>query len=206
MTRTRRAKRIFALGAIAGLLTGMAFASSASAGWRFNGKSLEGTETIVGTAAESSLTIPGLTTTCKEVAYKMKIFNSSGIGRGEITEISFGGCSTDSAVCVVSEIGAEKLPWPLHLAAVGGSGYVVIEGVKVTILYGEEECPLFETAMTVTGSAAGLFENATSTIRFDPSTFEATKTELKALGGNVKWKGLLTTEATGVHKGEKLEV
>lgn len=184
----------------------LAPAAGASPPWRFNGKALEGSETVIGNSTTSSLTIPGLTTSCKNLRYKMKIKNEAGTGKGEITEALFEECSTNSKACTVELIEAEKLPWPLRVVTLGSIPYVIIEGVKVKILYGGAECVLAETVVTITGTAGGLFENGTSTILFSASTFKTTKTELKALGTKVEWNGFFTTEATGVHAGEKLEV
>jgi len=198
---------VFLLGVVTALAIGATVAPAANASpmWKFGGKSLETIETVIGDASKSALTIPSLTTTCKNIHYKMKIFNSGGTGQGDINEVLFEECSTGSA-CAVGSITAEKLPWHLHLTTLTPSDYVILEGVKATILYEGEECVLAETPVTITGTAGGLFENLTSTMVFNASTFKTTKTELKALGTKVEWSGLFSTEATGLHIGQSLSV
>jgi hypothetical protein len=177
----------------------------ASPAWRLGGTQLVGPETIVGKALENSFTIPGLTTKC-ELSYKMSIANSAGVGKGEITEFLLKGCSTSTKACTVKTAVAEKLPWPLHLATVATNIYVILEKVRIGFLYSGEECALDEIPVTVTGSAGGLFNNASSTIALNPSNFIATGTELRALGTRIDWNSVLTTEATGAHTGQALEV
>jgi hypothetical protein len=201
--RRRNAVLVSAIVALA-IGASLAPAAGANPSWRFGGKLLEGTETVVGNSTNSSLTIPGLTTSCKNLHYKMNIWNFGSTGRGEITETLFEECSTNSPSCPIESITAEKLPWPLRLVTVT-SDYVIVEAIKATIFYAGEECPLSGIAVVVTGQAGGLFENLTSTISFTPATFKTTKTELKALGSKVEWNGLFSTEATGLHAGEKLE-
>ena len=137
------------------------FAATAGAEptWKFEGKELEGTETILGGALESSMTIPGLTTKCENFLYKLTIKNEVGTGKGEVTEVPLYNCTTNSEACTVETIGAEKLPWPSKLTTVSPSNYIVIEGVKVGILYAGEECALCEILVTVKGSAGGLIDN-----------------------------------------------
>ncbi len=201
----RRNTVLFSLIAALAIAATAAPAASASPAWKFSGKSLEGTETILGNAAGSAMTFPGLVTSCKNLHYKMKITNMTGTGRGEITEAQFEDCVTDDEDCTVAAIAAETLPWPLHLSTVSSKDYVILEGIKVSILYEGDLCALGETWVKITGTAGGLFENPTSTISFDASTFSTTKTALKAFGTKVEWEGVFTTEATGIHAGEKLE-
>lgn len=186
------------------LAVSFAASASASAAWKFEGKQLEGVETIAGKALEDRLGIPGLTTKC-ELTYKMTISNSAGIGKGEITQLLLKNCSTSSKACAVESATAKKLPWPLHLATVGTSVYVVLEKVRFDFIYKGEECALSETLLTVTGSAGGLFDNTSSTIAFSSLSFAKTGTELRAFGESVEWGCVLTTEATGVHKEQALE-
>src|SRR6478609_1641126 len=151
-----KAKTIGAAFAALAILAAV-FAASAGAtpDWKFESKSLEGTETILGGALESSMTIPGLTTKCENFLYKLSVKNEGGTGKGEVTEVPLYNCTTNSKFCTVETIGAEKLPWPSHLSTVSTTSYIVIEGVKVAILYGGEACVLGETLVTVTGSAGG---------------------------------------------------
>src|SRR5215475_2628749 len=142
-----------------------AFATSAYAtnpSWKFEGKALEGKETILGGAFESSMTIPGMTTECENFLYKLGIKNESG-GKGEVNELPLYNCTVSDEeaeeVCSVKSIGAEKLPWPSHLTTVSSSPYIVIEKVDVGIIYTGIECPLGEILISVTGSAGGSVNN-----------------------------------------------
>lgn len=184
------------------------FASSAAAAptWKFEGKSLEGSETILGAAIDSSLTIPGLTTKCANFLYKVSIKNEASTGKGEVNELPLYECTTDSEACTVDKIGAEKLPWAAKLTTVTTTNYIVIEGVKVGILYGGEECALGETLVTVTGSAGGSIDNTAETATFNSTTLSATKTELKALATKIQWNGLFPTEAFQWHREQALSV
>jgi hypothetical protein len=182
-----------------------AFTASASAAWKFNGTQLVGTEAIVGEALEDRLAIPSLTTKC-ELAYKMTIFNSAGVGKGEITEVQLKNCSTASKACTVESASAKKTPWPLHLTTIGGKNYVIVEKIRFDFFYGGEECVLAETLVTVTGSAGGLFDNTTSTIAFNALNFAETGTGLTTFGTSVEWACILTIEATGLHKEQVLTV
>lgn len=192
------------------VLTGCALASaftagaSASPAWRFPGSPLLGSETIVGKAAESRLEFPGLTTKC-ELSYAMTIFNNAGIGKGEITELQLKNCTTNGTACAVESASA-KTPWPLHLATVEEKNYVILEKVRFDLAYSGEECALSETPITITGTAGGLLDNTNSTITFNALNFAKTGTELKLSKTSVEWICVLTTEATGVHKGQALEV
>jgi hypothetical protein len=199
-----------ALGAalVALALLGALFATTASAtpAWKFEGKSLEGSETILGGAIESSMTIPGLTTKCENFLYKIKIKNEGGTGKGEVTELPLYNCTTNTKNCVVTAIAAQKLPWPSHLATFSSSNYVVIEGVNVSIEYGNEACVFYETLVTVTGSAGGIVNNETETATFNATTLSASKTELKALGNKIEWNGVFPTEAFEWHREQAISV
>jgi hypothetical protein len=198
----------FLTAALAALLLGATFAAGAPAApaWRFEGSELIGKETIAGDATLSSLTIPGLTTTCKKMHYEMVISNSAGTGKAQLTSLSFKTCFTSAPECTVEMIDAEKLPWAGHLVTVSSSPYIVLEGVKVGIFYGGATCALGETLVTVTGSAGALYDNTSETFTFNPASFKATKTSLKALGSTIEWQGVFTTEATGAHARQALEV
>ena len=129
-----------ALAALAVLCAVFASSASAAPAWKFEAKSLEGSEVIMGGALSSSLTIPGLTTTCENFLYKLSIKNEAGTGKGEVTELPLYNCTTNAEACAVEKIGAEKLPWPSHLATFSSSPYIIIEGVRVGIVYSGEEC------------------------------------------------------------------
>jgi hypothetical protein len=193
-----------ALAALAVLCALFATSASAAPAWKFEAKSLEGSEVIVGGALESSLTIPGLTTKCENFLYKLTIKNEAGTGKGEVTEVPLYNCSTNSKVCSVEKIGAEKLPWLAHLTTVSTSPYIVIEGVRVGIRYSGIECAVGETLVTVTGSAGGLIDNTTETATFNESTLTATGTALKALSTKIEWNGVFPTEAFQWHREQAL--
>jgi len=204
MTTIRKPVRVLALGLIAGLLWGFPLASSAEASplWHVNGKLLEEPEATLSHATESSLTIPGLTTSCKPFVYKMTISGST----GSVTSVPLSNCFTNVKACTVASIKAQKLPWSAKLVTVETSNYLVIEGINLAILYAGEECVLSETTVEVTGSAGGLYDNATESVTFSAATISATKTSLKALGAAIDWTGVFTMLTTGLRIGESLTV
>jgi len=212
-TMNRKAKSVLRRGVFAAmlaLLASMALAASASAApaWNFAGKALteSESETILGGALESSMTIPGLTTKCENFLYKLTIKNKSGTGEGSVTEVPLYNCSTNSKYCTVAAIAAEALPWASKLTTISTTNYIIIEGVKVAILYGGELCVLNETTVTVTGKAGGSINNETETATFSKATLEATKTELKALNQKIEWNGVFPTEAFEWHREQALTV
>jgi hypothetical protein len=202
------ATRMLLRGILAALMLSAVFAASAAAGpaWKFEGKSLEGKETILGGAFESSMTIPGLTTKCENFLYQVTIENASGTGKGSVTELPLYNCTTSSKWCAVESIAAESLPWAAQLKTVSTNNYIVIEGVKVAIVYVGELCALDGTLATVTGSAGGKLDNTAETATFDAASFSATSTSLKALGSSIEWKGVFPTEAFEWHRNEALTV
>lgn len=204
--RTKSTAIGVALAALVVLCAMFATTASAAPAWKFETKSLEGTETVLGGAIESSLTVPGLTTKCEDFLYKLTIENSAGTGKGSLTELPLYNCTTNSKACTVETIGAEKLPWASKLTTVGTTPYIIIEGVKVGIFYGGEECVLGETLVTVTGSAGGSIDNSKETATFNASTLSASKTELKALSQKIEWNGLFPTEAFQWHREQALSV
>jgi hypothetical protein len=195
-----------ALASLAVLCAIFATSASAAPAWKFEGKALEGSEVVLGGALESSMTIPGLTTKCENFLYKLTIQNEAGTGKGSVTEVPLYNCTTNSKYCTVETIGAEKLPWPAKLTTVSASSYVVIEGVRVGILYEGELCVLGETFVSVTGSAGGLVDNAKETATFNSTTLAATGTELKALSQKIEWNGVFPTEAFQWHREQALSV
>lgn len=195
-----------ALVALVALCAALATSASAAPAWKFEAKSLEGTEVILGGAVESSLTIPGMTTKCENFLYKVTIKNEAGTGKGEVTELPLYNCTTNTEACSVSKIGAEKLPWASHLTTVSTTPYIIIEGVKVPILYGGIECALNETLVTVSGTAGGSISNETESATFNATTFSATGTSLKALSTKIEWIGLFPTEAFQWHREQAISV
>ncbi len=203
-----KATRMLLRGLLAALMLSAVFAASSSAApaWKFEGKALEGKETILGAAFESSMTIPGLTTKCENFLYKLTIENVSGTGKGSVTELPLYNCTTNSKWCTVASIAAESLPWAAQVKLVSSNNYIVIEGVKVAILYAGELCVLDETLATVTGSAGGKIDNTAETATFDAASFSSTGTELKALGSKIEWKGVFPTEAFQWHREQAFTV
>lgn len=202
-----KATRMLLRGILAALMLSAVLASSASASaWKFEGKALEGKETVLGAAVESSMTIPGLTTKCENFLYNLTIENVSGTGKGSLTELPLYNCTTNSKYCTVESIAAESLPWAAQVKLISSNNYIVIEGVKVAILYAGELCVLDETLATVTGSAGGKIDNTAETATFNATTLKETGTALKALGSNIEWNGVFPTEAFQWHREQALTV
>lgn len=205
----RKTKSIIMRGLVTALLASAVFAASAGASpaWKFEGKELTGTETVLGAALDSKLTVPGLTTKCANFLYKLKISNASGTGKGEVTELPLYECTTDSPeVCTVKTITPETLPWASKLTTVTPNNYIVIEGVKVAIVYAGVECALGGLTVKVTGTAGGKVDNTAETATFDAASFSATKTKLTAFGSSVQWEGVFPTEAFETHRLEAISV
>jgi hypothetical protein len=197
-----------ALGALlAAIMLTAAFASSAGAApaWKFEGKALEGTETILGGAEKSGLSMWGMTTTCDNFLYEVDIKNEAGTGKGNITSLPLFNCYTNST-CTVEAIEAESFPWPTELKTISTSNYLVVKNVNVWVLYGGWFCPFWGIWAHVTGTAGGLIDNATESATFGPSSFKATGTNLEALGESVEWNGKFPTEAFEWHRGQALSV
>jgi hypothetical protein len=204
----RKSTRVFLVGVLAALAASAVLAGSAGASpaWNFEAKELTGSETVMGGAFESSMTIPGLTTKCENFLYKLTVENVSKVGKGSLTEMPLYNCTTDSTACSVKTIGAETLPWPAELTKVETTNYIVIKNVKVGISYTGTECVLKGIAVKVTGSAGGSIDNTAETATFNSTTLKATKTELKALGSSIEWKGVFPTEAFEWHREQPISV
>lgn len=199
---------VIVAGILATLALGSVFTAAASAApqWQFDGTALSGEEDILGAAVSSSMTIPGMTTTCEHFLYNMQIENSGGLGEGEIDELPLFECHTNTAACTVEAIEARNLPWPTHLMTVSGTPYLFVEGIEVGILYGGEECALGEVEIPVRGTAGGLISNETETATFDASTFSATGAKLKVGATSIEWNGVFPTEAFEWHREESISV
>lgn len=204
----RKSMSLFLRGVLAALALSAVFAASAGASpvWKFNSEELKSTETIVGAAIDSSMTIPGLTTKCEDFLYKVSISNSSGVGKGSITELPLFNCTTSSKYCSVETIAAEALPWPAKLTAISSNNYIIIEGVKVGIIYSGELCSVDGTLVAVKGTAGGLLDNTSETATFNSSTFATTGTKLTALSSSIEWQGVFPTEAFEWHREQALTV
>jgi len=204
---SKRARALFGCAALA-LLIGAALSSSAAASpaWYFDGELLEGSETVANTTPPSYFTFPGLTIGCQPLPLEMTIKNEMGNGSGKVTDLPVGTCFTDSSVCTVEAFEPESFPWNAPLKAVSSKDYLRIEGVHLTFLLGEEECPLYEIAIEITGTAGGIIDNEAEQIVFNAATFKATGTELKALGQKVEYNAALELKATGPRAGQQLTV
>lgn len=201
------AKRYLCLvSALASLLGCMAFASAASAAlWKFEGEELKGVETVVGSTASFSMGPSFFTVTC-ESTLQMKIWNSGGQAKGEVTGLTFVNCSTNYPPCTVEAIKAELLPWPARGVTISTKNYLVLEGIRVSSLYDDEECPLDETLIFAKGSAGALFDNGTGTATFNPASLAATGTKMTMLSTTADWIGAFQLKATGPHAGQTLNL
>lgn len=199
-------KGILLLATAVTLALGATATASASPAWKFNGTELSGSETVIGAALNSSMTIPGVTTECKHFLYNMTISNSLGKGKGELAEMPLFECTTNTSGCTVKAMEAKKLPWPTHLTTIFGKNYLIVENVDVEVLYGGTFCAYAGIPMTITGSAGGLVENSTETATFNTSTFFMTGTSLWDGFIAVEWNGVFPTEAFKSHREQKIEV
>lgn len=197
-----RALQAFLICALAALLAGAAAANASALVWKFEHKALAGSESIAGTALGSSLVAPGLKTVC-DFSYGMTISNSNLKATGKMSEVAISNCHTDSKPCTVKTSTAQNLPWSAHGTTVGSANYVVVEGIKFSILYAGEECALGGTLVAFAGTAGGKYDNAVGTFTFDKASFLATGT---AIEGLTEWNATFTTEALGPHKGQLLEL
>lgn len=202
--KTRKLSVLVALVVVAFASVTMTAIAGAAPVWKFNGTELSGKETIVGAAVSSKLTIPGATTVCADFLYNVKISNTSGEGKGEVTELPLFEC-TASGSCTVQSIAAEKLPWPAHLTTISGKDYLIIEDVRVGIKYSGSLCALSGSLTVVKGSAGGVVENSEQRATFDKETLATTKTELKVGSTAVEWEGVFPTEAFESHREQTLE-
>jgi hypothetical protein len=204
----RKSTSLFLRGVLAVLALSAVFAAGASASpaWKFNGEELKTTETVMGAAIDSQLTIPGLTTKCANFLYKLSISNSAGVGKGSVTELPLYNCTTSSEDCTVKTIAAETLPWAAKLTTITSKNYIFIEGVKVGIVYAGEFCSVKGLLVSVKGTAGGLVDNTTETATFNSSTFATTGAKLMALGSSIEWQGVFPTEAFEWHREQALTV
>jgi hypothetical protein len=203
----RSRKMILLSAVLAVLAVGAVASSTASASeWHFGGTTLpefEG-ETVVGAAFSSSLKSGGASTTCEHFLYNMEVWNWFGLGEGVINEVPLFSCTTTAPNCTVSAIEAEELPWSAYPEEFGGKQYLIIEGIKVKIVYAGASCTL--GTVHVTGSAGGLINNSNSTATFSKSSFEATGTAMKIGATPVEWAGEFPMEAFEASREKAVEV
>jgi hypothetical protein len=201
----RRMTWMLMLSVAAALTASAAMASVASASpvWRFNGTELSGSETVVAETAASTLTLPGLATTCK-ASITMTISNSGGKGTASVTSMSLSGCSTNG-VCTVKSATASGTPWTGSTEIVGENSYLVVQGFSNKILYGGEECAIEGLTINYRGSVGGLFNNSNSKLIFNEASATATGTSLKSIGETkTGYDAEYEVKATGSHAGQAL--
>jgi len=183
--------------------------ASAAPAWKFGGVELSEPEAIAGGSTNSALSIPGITTSCKRFPYDMTVFNEASTARGEITEAAPDECSTNTT-CEIESLTAEGFPWKLHGVTLKVESklvnYVVIEGIRISVLYVGDECALDEILVTYTGSAAGKYDSTTGTFTLSAVNSNAAGAQMKALGSSAQFTGVFSTEALGLHSGEVLEL
>lgn len=195
----RRMARLVLPGLFVVLLYGGFVAGSAVASpiWLVAGSSPPPGETVTGTASNAKFKIAGMTTTCSTTSLEMEIKNVGTVGEGEVTDMTFSGCSTDTK-CTVEAIDAINLPWPLHLTRVSSADYVVVEGIEIVALYGNPICALYETEVEIDGSAGGLFTGGSpASLAFSPSNFTSTGTKLLTFGNGLDWSAIFSLSAPG---------
>jgi len=194
----RSRKMILLSAALAALALSAVASSTAGAAapqWHF-GKTLPeefAEETVVGAAFSSSLKSGGASTTCEHFLYNMEVWNWFGFGEGVVDELPLYNCTTTAPNCTVSSIEAEELPWSAYPETFGGKQYLIIEGIKVKIVYSGASCTL--GTVHLTGTAGGLINNTNSTATFSKASFEATGTSLKIGTNAVEWVGEFPMEA-----------
>ena len=202
-------KKRFLLATAIGMLAIGAFAVSSAVGagspkWYVGGSELSGTETLGGLAEPSDLSVAGVSTACAHSYYYGKIFNSSGVGKGEITELPLYGCSANAG-CTLSKLEPKKLPWPMHTVFEGTKPYLVIEDVAIETVYTGSSCALKGTS-EVTGSMGGEIVNSSQKTIFNSASASAVGASLKVGSTTVAFEGSYTEEAVGPeHKGQLVE-
>lgn len=188
------------------LVVAAAAPAGASPAWKFNGSSSwSGSEEVLNHALQSSLTIPGMTTTCKPFVYVTEIENVGGTGQGSVSSVPLGNCTTNT-VCTVDSIAATGLPWTATLTTVGMDHYLVISGVEFSILYGDPMCVLDGVWVDIHGSAGGRIDSLNESTVFDAASFSATGTGLLGFGSAAGWTGTFRMAAIGPRIGDSLSV
>src|SRR5690348_1350601 len=98
----KRAIWVGVLSVLAALTASAALANAAGAAqWKSNGTPLTGSESVVAETSASTLTVPGLATTCK-ATLAMTISNSGGVGVATVNSMSLSGCATGGGKCTVT--------------------------------------------------------------------------------------------------------
>jgi hypothetical protein len=184
------------------LVASAAFASAASAEpfWKFGGTQLVGTETVSAKTTSSSLKLNGLATTCEATA-ELTIENTPVQGVATVNALELKGCGTDG-VCTVQKASVVGLPWSANTTSFGGKSFVVTDDFDERFLYGNELCAIEGWTLKYSGTAAGVFNNATSTLEYDGTT----GSNITTFGGGTKatYEAKFKVEATGARKGQTL--
>jgi hypothetical protein len=172
--------------------------------WYVGGNELTVNESYGGVSEPSSMSAAGVTTKCEHSYYVATIFNSGGLGKGELTSLPLYECSANAG-CTLSKLEPKKLPWPMHTVFEGTKPYLVIEGVTLEAVYSGFFCVLSGTH-EVTGSVGGLLENSTQKVVFNSSSASATGASLKTGFLSVEFNGSFTAEDVGPnYRGQLVE-
>lgn len=200
----KRAIWIAMMSVFAALAASAALAGAAGAAqWKSNGTPLSGSESVVAETSASTLTVPGLATTCK-AAVGMTISNSGGVGVATVNSMSLSGCGTNG-VCTVTSATAGEFPWSGATSVVKESPYLKITGFENRIKYGGESCAASGLTLRYRGSIGGLFSNASSTLTFNAATAEATGSSLMSVGETkTGYEATYSVKQTGANAGQAL--
>lgn len=198
----RRATWVTMISVVAALTASAALASSAGAAvWRASGTPLSGSETVTAETSASTLTVPGLATTCVATV-TMTVSNSGSKGVATVESMSLSGCGTNG-VCTVEKANALNTPWSGSTSVVGENNYLTIEGFTNKIVYGGELCAA--PPITYKGSVGGLFNNGSSTLTFNEASAAATGAVLKSIGATkTGYDAEYKVRMTGSHAGQAL--
>lgn len=201
----KRAIWIGVMSVLAALTASAALANAAGAAqWKSNGTPLSGSESVVAETSASTLTVPGLATTCK-ASLSMTISNSGGVGVATVNSMSLSGCATGNGNCTVTSATAPGTPWSGATSVVGANSYLKITGFENWITYGGELCAASELTFKYRGSVGGLFNNANSTLKFDAASAEATGASLKSIGETkTGYEAEYKVRQTGANAGQVL--
>ncbi|HXB63556.1 MAG TPA: hypothetical protein VNV42_01650 [Solirubrobacteraceae bacterium] len=207
-----KSSRLLLASLVVAVALGAVGAGSASASpvWKFNGTELSGKETVVGAATSSKMTLLGITVECQHFLYNAKIFNKSGKGEGEVTELPLYECSSNAASCPLEkEVEAKNLPWPGKLTTIGEKEYLLIgeakgKEVDVNVTFGGSSCAV-AGVHAVKGTVGGVINNSSQTATFDAETIKNTGTGLKVGSSTVEWEGVFTMEAFESHRLSAIE-
>lgn len=200
----KRAIWIAVLSVVAALAASASFAGAAGAAqWHSNGTLLSGSESVTAETAASTLTVPGLATTCKATV-GMTISNSGGVGVATVSSMTFSGCGTNG-VCTVTAATAGEFPWSGATSVVKESPYLKITGFENRMKYGGELCAASGLTLRYRGSIGGLFSNASSTLTFNEASAAATGSSLMSVGETkTGYESVWNVSQTGANAGQAL--